>query len=365
MAKNEKRIALALLNLDYQTRAETDEGTGREYAELPADTFPPVVVYCIDDKYYLADGFHRVLAAKLRGENHIKAELRSGTVEDVILHGGTANNKQGKRPTRDDTQHFMRMVWERREAIFGGTPTGGNMAERCGVSANTGLAFVRERLAELPASPTQIAEVNGTQVTAPVRPSRLIGADGKSYPVRPVRAPLPKRPVRPAADADGDQPAAPTKAPQRPVYRDKNGGEHCVPLDRFDIEIPVPLQAAFDGVVRVKELASAISKVRCVIRDGLGDDVIKGKRGAVPNDLAFAAIRQDVIIQLDNAYNFVKSAQPFCVCRICQGQGCDACHGRGWQTEDEYEHTPKEFKATAVLNGAGADSDDGESEVQA
>ena len=361
MAKNEKRIALALLNLDYQTRAETDEGTGREYAELPADTFPPVVVYCIDDKYYLSDGFHRVLAAKLRGENHIKAELRSGTVEDVILHGGTVNNKQGKRPTRDDTQHFMRMVWERREAIFGGTPTGGNMAERCGVSANTGLAFVRERLAELPASPTQIAEVNGTQVTAPVRPSRLIGADGKSYPVRPVRAPLPQRPVRTAADADGDQPATPTKAPQRPVYRDKNAGEHCVPTDCFGVEIPVQLQPAFDGVDISRDIAKSL-------RDGLH----KFKE-AVRQQAPFVAIyKQPQAVQMDieNALrSFIKrNAEPFCVCPPCQGQGCKVCRNIGWLTRYGYDRAlPKDIKAAYNLpmTAAEAAATDDESEVQA
>lgn len=355
MAKNEKRIALALLNLDYQTRAETDEGTGREYAELPADTFPPVVVYCIDDKYYLADGFHRVLAAKLRGENHIKAELRSGTVEDVILYGGTANNKQGKRPTRDDTQHFMRMVWERREAIFGGTPTGGNMAERCGVSANTGLAFVRERLAELPSSPAQIAEVSGTQATAPVRPSRLIGADGKSYPVRPVRAPLPTAPVRPSAPVVTA--AAPVvAAPAAPVRL-----AHVVPTDCFGVEIPVQLQPAFDGVDISRDIAK-----------GLRDGLHKFKE-AVRQQAPFVAIyKQPQAVQMDIekalGWFIKRNAEPFCVCPSCQGQGCKVCRNIGWLTRFGYDKAlPSDLKAAYNLpmTAAEAAATDDESEVQA
>ena len=42
------------------------------------------------------------------------------------------------------------------------------------------------------------------------------------------------------------------------------------------------------------------------------------------------------------------AAEPHCVCRMCQGQGCKACHGRGWQTEEEYKRNPKEFKAEEV-----------------
>ena len=69
-------------------------------------------------------------------------------------------------------------------------------------------------------------------------------------------------------------------------------------------------------------------------------------RAAMEDGLeAFKAVRQDALVQLNNAYNFVKSAKAHCVCRMCQGMGCKACHERGWQTEEEYERNPKEFKA--------------------
>ena len=49
-------------------------------------------------------------------------------------------------------------------------------------------------------------------------------------------------------------------------------------------------------------------------------------------------------MNLNNAYNFVSAAEPHCVCRMCQGNGCKACHERGWQTEEEYKRNPKEFQ---------------------
>jgi hypothetical protein len=30
---------------------------------------------------------------------------------------------------------------------------------------------------------------------------------------------------------------------------------------------------------------------------------------------------------------------------MCQGDGCKACHNKGFQTEEQYDRNPKEFKA--------------------
>ena len=159
------KIKIEELDLSLQTRAGTDAETIDNYAEAMADgaQFPEVTVFTDGAHYWLADGFHRVMAAKQNGRTVIAADVRKGTEDDAVVFGGTANNKQGKRPTRADVQHFLQMVWDRREAIFGGTPTGGNLAERCGVSNRTGQDFVREKLAEMPVAPVrpprQIADV--------------------------------------------------------------------------------------------------------------------------------------------------------------------------------------------------------------
>jgi hypothetical protein len=112
-----------------------------------------------------------------------------------------------------------------------------------------------------------------------------------------------------------------------------NGTGHVVPLDRFGVEIPVEINGAFEQD-ELNEVIRNISEARSVLRSQL-------EAGAE----AFKAVRQDALIQLNNAYSFVKSAKAHCVCRICQGNGCKACHERGWQTEEEYERNPKEFKA--------------------
>ena len=309
------KIKIEELDLSLQTRAGTDAETIDNYAEAMADgaQFPEVTVFTDGTHYWLADGFHRVMAAKQNGRTVISADVRKGTEDDAVVFGGTANNKQGKRPTRADVQHFLQMVWDRREAIFGGTPTGGNLAEKCGVGQTTGVRFVKEKLAEMPVatvSPTlpkvklptrQDEPIQAPQM--PVRPTQLIGANGKMYPVRPS---MPTRPSRPA---------------------------HVVPVDRYGTEIPVEINDAFEGGV-LADVCGLISKARCALRKGFEDKLPQ-----------FAAVRQDALVQLDNAYRFVSAAEPHCVCRMCQGTGCKACHERGWQTEEEYKRNPKEFKA--------------------
>ena len=320
------KIRIDELDMSLQTRAGTDAETVENYADAMADgaKFPDVAVFTDGERFWLADGFHRVEAAKRNGRTVIGAEVMRGGEDDAVVYGGTANNRQGKRPTREDMRHFLQMVWDRREAIFGGTPTGGNLAKRCGVSSRMAENFVRERLAEMPKAPSRPRPHNA-EVKAPVRPAKLVGADGKMYAPRPIPEPAPE-PVPEPVQAPVRRPAP--VAPQRPQKP-----AHVVPVDRYGVEIPLEINAAFEGGV-LADLLATISKARVALRKGLEDKLPQ-----------FAAIRQDALVNLNNAYSFVAAADPHCVCRMCQGTGCKACHGRGWQTEDEYKRNPKEFQA--------------------
>ncbi len=328
------KIKIADLDLSLQTRAGTDVDTINNYAEAMADgaSFPDVTVFTDGTHYWLADGFHRVAAAKQNGKASISADIRKGTADDAVVFGGTANNKQGKRPTRADVQHFLSMVWERREAVFGGTPTGGNLAERCGVSRATGERFVMEKLKEMPKAPVR-PTASKIQSKMPARPTHLVGANGRAYPVRPT-PPAPKKVEAQPAPKVAETPSAPvrptvstiqSKAPARPTRN--------MPTDRYGTVIPVEINEAFEGSP-LADILSCISKARVALRKGFDE-----------KDPAFGAVRQDALVNLNNAYNFISAAEPHCVCRMCQGTGCKACHNRGWQTEEEYKRNPKEFQA--------------------
>src|SRR4051794_2553253 len=67
------------------------EGYAREMREGAA--FPPVVVFYEgeSDTYWLADGYHRVEAARLAGLTGVEADIRHGTERDAILYAVAAN----------------------------------------------------------------------------------------------------------------------------------------------------------------------------------------------------------------------------------------------------------------------------------
>ncbi len=225
------------------------------------------------------------------------------------------------------------MVWERREAVFGGTPTGGNMAEKCGVSRATGERFVNARMAEMQIGPvaahvsmTQVnkgvAPVQIEQVKMPVRPTRLIGSDGKAYPVRPTR---PVRPVRPSA---------PVAAPVRPSAPKGSSDIEDWPRDRYGVQIPQELLGAFADETARDVIESHLRHAKGLLKGALDE-----------RDPSAAHLRQSDLMEVENALRAVKAAKPHCVCRMCQGNGCKACRETGFQTEAQYGRNPREFRA--------------------
>lgn len=322
---------------DLQTRAALNEDTVVDYAEAMerGDKFPAVTVFTDGADYYLADGFHRVEALRRIGKKSVMAELQNGEYKDALLYALKANSTHGLRRTNADKRHALEMAWNAREHLFGGEPSDALLADVCGVtrltvrnwktttgcinytpctpSENTsGMDNVQTCSPAAPTMPTRPvrpitaendnAQAENAQISAPQMPVRRVGRDGKTYTVQP----MPTRPVKPA---------------------------HVVPTDRYGTEIPVGMNGAFDDG-QLSEIASLISRARVALRNGID--------AGAPS---FAAVRQEALVQLNNAYSFVTSAKAHCVCRMCQGNGCKACHNRGWQTEEEYNRNPKEFKA--------------------
>jgi ParB-like chromosome segregation protein Spo0J len=60
-----------------------DQARVRDYA-AHLDEFPPVVVFRTPQGLLLADGYHRVAAARLGGRDEITAEIREGTRSDAL-----------------------------------------------------------------------------------------------------------------------------------------------------------------------------------------------------------------------------------------------------------------------------------------
>ena len=72
--------------------------------------FPPIVVFRHRGTFYLADGFHRVEAARRVGIEKLRAEVRPGTLEDASEYAEEANLEHGIYLSTAD----KRNIYERR-----------------------------------------------------------------------------------------------------------------------------------------------------------------------------------------------------------------------------------------------------------
>lgn len=150
---SEATIELSVIQIDggTQTRAGISYETVEEYTEAyrSGSTFPDIVVYYDGTKYWLADGFHRVAAAKKAGLSEINADIKQGTRREAVLHSVGANSTHGLRRTNADKRRAVMTLlqdeewskWSDRE-----------IARRCAVSNR----FVTSLRNELSVNDTQI-----------------------------------------------------------------------------------------------------------------------------------------------------------------------------------------------------------------
>jgi len=153
-----------------QTRVATNDDAIESYAEEMAQgaIFPPVTIFFDGSKYWLADGFHRLLAVKRNGGTEIEAEVQPGSRTDALKHALGANATNGLYRTNADKRHVADIAlreWPDLSNAF--------LAEVCKVSG-TLLRTVRQAL---------------TQSGALAKSDRVTGRDGKEYPVAIERQP--------------------------------------------------------------------------------------------------------------------------------------------------------------------------------
>jgi uncharacterized ParB-like nuclease family protein len=103
-------LGAIVASADTQMRVVGIEpATVASYAEdLKAGaSFPPIRVYHDGTEYHLADGFHRVEAARQIGRDVILAEVLQGTSRDAILAACAANATHGLRRTNEDKRRAI------------------------------------------------------------------------------------------------------------------------------------------------------------------------------------------------------------------------------------------------------------------
>jgi hypothetical protein len=122
-----------VLDHNMQCRAKLSVKCIDDYTESyrTGAKFPPIIVFSDGKNHFLADGFHRVEAARKAGIDRVLAEIREGDRRQAILHAVGANLTHGLRRTNGDKRKAVTWLltdaewsqWSDRE-----------IAKRCGVA---------------------------------------------------------------------------------------------------------------------------------------------------------------------------------------------------------------------------------------
>lgn len=160
-----RKIALDQIDIHggTQTRVKTNEEAIESYAEEMnhGTVFPPITLFFDGATYWLADGFHRYLAAKRIGLPDISSEIKPGGRIDALRHALGANATNGVYRTNSDKRNAAAIALEEWPGLA--NPV---LAEICRVSTD----LVRTCRKEL----EQAGKIE--------RPQRVVGRDGKQYP---------------------------------------------------------------------------------------------------------------------------------------------------------------------------------------
>jgi ParB-like chromosome segregation protein Spo0J len=118
-------VAIIRLDGDTQVRKKIDQEQVEDFAQmmLTGVPFEDIVVFNDGKDCWLADGFHRVLAARMAGATEIGATVRTGTLEEARLFAFSANTRRGLSLSLDDKlnilrkmeQHPITKVWSNRQ----------------------------------------------------------------------------------------------------------------------------------------------------------------------------------------------------------------------------------------------------------
>ena len=120
------------LKQGIQCRVAIDLQTVQNYAEQMRndEEFPPITVYEIGSSWILADGHHRLLAAKEAGKTEILALFKTGTRAEALQYSIKANASRKLSFTHADKNRAVKMAVE----AFGTAMSNRDIAKLCCVS---------------------------------------------------------------------------------------------------------------------------------------------------------------------------------------------------------------------------------------
>lgn len=176
-------IRLDQLSADPSTqlRLQLDPRVVAEYAAAlqRGDGFPPIIVFQAGDTHLVADGHHRVAAARLAGLVEFPADVRAGTRRDAVLCAAGANAQHGLRRTNADKRRAVETLlrdpewaaWSDRE-----------LARRCAVDHGLVRRVRAELCGAIPQMPVRKVQRGGTEYTQRMARRPLTQAASQTSP---------------------------------------------------------------------------------------------------------------------------------------------------------------------------------------
>lgn len=196
--RGHKTLSLTAITCDDRAQVRVqplDPATVDAYAEAmrAGAKFPPVIVFFDGKAHWLADGFHRVAAAREAGKREVPADIREGGLREAILHAVSANDKHGLRRNNKDKRHAVEILLRDKEWA---AKSDRKIAELAAVS-NKFVGDIRKEVT-----------VNGTQ-----SPKRT-GKDGRTINTTNIGKAKPKAASKPGKAAT---PTTPTRGKATPA----------------------------------------------------------------------------------------------------------------------------------------------------
>jgi uncharacterized ParB-like nuclease family protein len=169
-----------------QPRERLDVSTVQAYtetyreAEPDQEPFPPLDVFAVDGTYYVADGFHRLAAAREAGRESLSCQVHQGSTRDAMVFACFANVRRGLRYQHGDWGRILERLLADPEIAQRGDR---QLATELGVS-HVYVWKIRTRLAEEARLRADLAQRPTTATTPQARTQEQLA----QYLAVPVQA---------------------------------------------------------------------------------------------------------------------------------------------------------------------------------
>jgi transposase-like protein len=233
-----------ILDADIQPRETMSSALIREYAELYRDghTLAPITVFQEGQRYWVADGFHRVTAARQAGLSEIEVDLDVGTKREAICYSCGAN-MHGKTRSPEDKRRAVRRLLEDPEWRQWSNV---EIARHCGV-AQSFVSKIRRSLFPEQSDDHKRTYRTKHGTTATMDTSRIGRTGGTPATEEPETAIESSAPGDAAVRPEVQTPSTPVPAQ---VAVDRDDGHECSPEVLDTGEIPrKSIEATFPAIV--------------------------------------------------------------------------------------------------------------------